>query len=65
MEDHLDNKSPADVEAKASLSETTEYDQDVGVVYKAEPLARDLQGRHMQMIAIGMFSILNTSNNIH
>ncbi|CRG89953.1 Amino-acid permease inda1 [Talaromyces islandicus] len=51
MEEHLDNKSPADVEAKASS--TTEYDQDVGVVYKAEPLARDLQGRHMQMIAIG------------
>jgi len=28
-------------------------DEEVGIVNKADPLARDLQGRHMQMIAIG------------
>jgi amino acid permease len=29
------------------------HDEEVGIVNKSEPLARDLQGRHMQMIAIG------------
>jgi len=29
------------------------HDEEVGIVNKADPLARDLQGRHMQMIAIG------------
>jgi amino acid permease len=28
-------------------------DEEVGVVHKADPLKKDLQGRHMQMIAIG------------
>ncbi len=28
-------------------------DEEVGVVNKGQPLSRDLQGRHMQMIAIG------------
>lgn len=28
-------------------------DEEVGIVNKADPLARDLKGRHMQMIAIG------------
>jgi len=31
------------------------HDEEVGVVNKAQPLSRDLQGRHMQMIAIGTF----------
>ncbi len=30
------------------------HDEEVGIVNKSDPLARDLQGRHMQMIAIGM-----------
>ncbi len=30
------------------------HDEEVGIVNKADPLSRDLRGRHMQMIAIGM-----------
>jgi amino acid permease len=30
-------------------------DEEIGVVNKSDPLKHDLQGRHMQMIAIGMF----------
>ena len=33
------------------------HDEEVGIVNKADPLARDLKGRHMQMIAIGMFRL--------
>jgi len=29
------------------------HDEEAGVVHKSDPLQRDLQGRHMQMIAIG------------
>lgn len=29
-------------------------DEEVGIVNRADPLARELQSRHMQMIAIGM-----------
>lgn len=35
--------------------ETTSVDHDVG---RVSPLKRSLQGRHMQMIAIGMFHCL-------
>ena len=31
-------------------------DEEVGIVNKAAPLARDLRGRHMQMIAIGSWT---------
>ena len=30
-------------------------DEEVGIVNKAEPLSRDLKGRHMQMIAMGKY----------
>ena len=29
------------------------HDEEVGIINKADPLKKDLQGRHMQMIAIG------------
>ena len=29
-------------------------DIDIGIINQANPLARELKGRHMQMIAIGM-----------
>jgi len=29
-------------------------DEEVGIVNKSDPLARELKSRHMQMIAIGM-----------
>ncbi|KKK25586.1 hypothetical protein AOCH_000081 [Aspergillus ochraceoroseus] len=47
-------KSSPDPEGKHFTVETPAYpDQDVGIVHKAAPLARNLRGRHMQMIAIG------------
>lgn len=47
--------SMQDPEAKTYPSEHKEpYDHDVGIVHESAPLARDLKGRHMQMIAIGM-----------
>jgi len=33
--------------------EGSRRDEEVGIVVKGEPLQRDLQSRHMQMIAIG------------
>jgi amino acid permease len=33
--------------------EHSDIENDAGIVNKANPLARQLQGRHMQMIAIG------------
>ena len=33
---------------------TATVDEEVGTVGRTDPLKKDLQGRHMQMIAIGM-----------
>lgn len=41
------------VETHGYLHDHHGGDEEVGIVNKAAPLSRDLQGRHMQMIAIG------------
>jgi amino acid permease len=52
-------KQPIEENGKEVLDHHNGYvpegrDEEVGIVNKAEPLARQLRGRHMQMIAIGM-----------
>ncbi|KAJ9154974.1 Amino-acid permease inda1 [Pleurostoma richardsiae] len=51
-------KQPIEENGKEVLDHHNGYvpegrDEEVGIVNKAEPLARQLRGRHMQMIAIG------------
>jgi amino acid transporter len=47
-------KEPKTFTAGASASDDTEA-ADHGILVKSNPLARELKGRHMQMIAIGMY----------
>jgi amino acid transporter len=54
------SESPPIGEEKDPKTYTTPEVQDAesgdrGIVVKSNPLARELKGRHMQMIAIGMF----------
>jgi hypothetical protein len=54
------SESPPNVEEKDPKTYTAPETSDVesgdrGIVVKANPLARELKGRHMQMIAIGMY----------
>jgi amino acid permease len=44
-------------EHTTTYGDGTTEDVEVGVVNKTDPLSRDLQGRHMQMIAIGRFFV--------
>ncbi|KAF3391693.1 hypothetical protein F1880_007402 [Penicillium rolfsii] len=54
MADGEISMSMQDPEFKTYPTEHKEpYDHDVGIVHESAPLARDLKGRHMQMIAIG------------
>ncbi len=53
-----DSPIPKSEEGKEAVAYTTREHGDIetadaGIVNKAAPLARKLQGRHMQMIAIG------------
>lgn len=55
-----DSPPPKDIEAEAegekklhAGASTDIENADQGVIVKANPLARQLKGRHMQMIAIG------------
>lgn len=43
-------------ESKDPVSHTTtaRVDEEIGTAGRADPLKKDLKGRHMQMIAIGM-----------
>ncbi len=54
MSEHEHEKIP-DKEAIDQNGFTGEgHDEEVGIVHKGDPLQRDLQSRHMQMIAIGV-----------
>jgi amino acid permease len=57
MADHVNGELIAD-EKHVAPSSLEAYDQDIeqdaGIVNKTAPLHKDLKGRHMQMIAIGM-----------
>jgi yeast amino acid transporter len=53
------SESPPNVEEKDPKTFTAPEANDLesgdhGIVVKANPLSRELKGRHMQMIAIGM-----------
>ena len=51
---HSPNKSEEGKEAIVyPVEEHGDVEADAGIVNKSAPLARQLQGRHMQMIAIG------------
>ena len=58
MDDHVTGETLADEKAVAPspppYGHDVDIEQDAGVVNKTAPLHRDLRGRHMQMIAIGM-----------
>jgi amino acid transporter len=50
---NLEEKDPKTYAAPETSSDVENGDR--GIVVKANPLSRELKGRHMQMIAIGMY----------